>query len=229
MTAPSTSIAIINPNTSQSMTVAVVASAQSVAHQGTALLGVTSTEGVSSVESHADEVHGAMSVLRNVERLEASANRPDAYIIACFGDTGLAAARDTARGPVVGMTEAALMTAVLVAYRFTIITMPRRTMEMSDRVVRTLGLGHRCAVRAVDEPVAAVAEGSLHLLDCFVAEGRLAIAEDAAEAIVLGCAGLSELVGPLEEALGIPVIDGIAAAVGFAESLVAQGHIKVDS
>lgn len=218
-------IAIVNPNTTAAMTSRVVDAAAPAARHDTVLVAVTPAEGVPSVESHIDEVHAASSVLREVERLERAApgERPDAYVIACFGDTGVPGAREVAAGPVVGMTEAALQTASLVAHRFSVITMPKRTREQSDRVVRTLGLGHRSVVRAVDEPVAEVEGGSLHLLDAFVAEGRLAIDEDAAEAIVLGCAGLADLVAPLRDALGIPVIEGVTAAVTIAEGLLAQG------
>jgi allantoin racemase len=218
-------IAIVNPNTTASMTSRVVDAAAPAARPDTVLVAVTPADGVPSVESHIDEVHAASSVLREVERLERAApgGKPDAYVIACFGDTGLPGAREAAAGPVVGMTEAALLTASLVAHRFSVITMPKRTREQSDRVVRTLGLGHRCVVRAVDEPVAEVESGSLHLLEAFVAEGRLAIDEDAAEAIVLGCAGLADLVAPLRDALGIPVIEGVTAAVTIAEGLLAQG------
>jgi allantoin racemase len=223
MSGRATRVAIVNPNTTRSMTDAVLESAAPAARHGTELIGVTPASGVPCVESHIDEVHGAMSVLVEVERLEASVGRPDAYVIACFGDTGVAAAREAAAGPVVGMTEAALMTAALIAHRFSIITMPRRTIAQSDRVVRDIGLGHRCTVRAVDEPVAEIESGSLHLLDLFVAEGRRALADDAAEAIILGCAGLADLVAPLREALGVPVIEGVAAATAFAEGLIAQG------
>jgi allantoin racemase len=223
MSAPHIRVAILNPNTTRSMTDAALSSAIVVARRETELIGVTPPKGVTSVESHVDEVYGAMSVLTEIERLEASADRPDAYVIACFGDTGLHGAREAANGPVVGMTEAALFTAALIAHRFSIITMPRRTIAQSDRVVRAIGLGHRCVVRAVDEPVAQVQSGSLHLLELFVAEGRRALDEDAAEAIILGCAGLADLVDPLSQALGVPVIEGVAAAVSFAEGLVAQG------
>lgn len=218
-------LAIVNPNTTSAMTDRVVAAAAPFARPDTTLLAITPTSGVPSIESHVDEVHGAVSVLTEVERLELlpDVERPHAYVIACFGDTGLPGAREAARGPVVGMTEAALVTATQLAHRFTVITMPERTREQSDRVVRTLGLGHRVVVRAVDEPVAAVEDSSLHLLDLFVAEGRRALEEDHAEAIVLGCAGLADLVEPLGQALGVPVIDGVAAAVSLAEGLLAQG------
>ncbi len=216
-------IAVVNPNTTESMTAAVLASASAVTRSSTELVGITARHGVSTVESHTDEVTAALGVLDAVERAEATDRPPDAYVIACFGDTGLPAAREAAAGPVVGMTEAALATATLVAHRFTVITMPRRTLEQSDRVVRALGLEHRCTVRAIDEPVSEVAEGARHLLEAFVEEGRRAKMHEASEAIILGCAGLADLVVPLRERLGIPVIEGVAAAVVLAEGLVAQG------
>lgn len=216
-------IAIVNPNTTRSMTEAAAASAAPAARSDTVLVGVTATTGVESIESNVDEAWGALSVVTEIERCEASADRPDAYVVACFGDTGVAAAREAASGPVVGMTEAALMTAALLAHRFAVVTMPRRTLRQSEQIVRSLGLEHRCTVLAVDEPVAEIAAGSLHLLDLFVAEARIALDRHSAEAIVLGCAGLADLVGPLQAALGVPVVEGVAAAVTIAEGLVAQG------
>lgn len=215
-------IAIVNPNSTVAMTDSMLVSAAAVARPDTELIGITPQRGVPSIESHCDEVWGSWSVLTEVDRLEAAAARPDAYVIACFGDTGLPGAREAAEGPVVGMTEAAIMTAALIAHRFSIITMPLRTLEQSERVLRSLGLAHRCAVRAVDEPVSAVAHGSLHLLDTFAAAARRSLIEDSSEAIILGCAGLSDLVEPLRQILGAPVIEGVAAALTMAEGLVAQ-------
>lgn len=214
-------IMIVNPNTTVSMTESVVAAARRVTTAGTEIVGGTPARGVASIESHVDEAWGSLGVLEQV--LLGEQSDVDAYVIACFGDTGAPAARELAAGPVVGMTEAALFTAAVIAHRFSIVTMPRRTMEQSDRVVRAVGLGHRCTVRAVDEPVAGVAHGSAHLLEVFAAEGRRALEQDAAEAIILGCAGLTDLVAPLQEALGVPVIDGVLAAVTMAEGLLAQG------
>jgi allantoin racemase len=212
---------IVNPNTTAAMTESVVAAARSIARPETEIVGGAPGRGMSSIESHVDEVWGAFSVIEQV--LAGERDGIDAYVIACFGDTGVPAAREIARGPVIGMTEAALFDAALIAHRFGIVTMPRRTLEQSDRVVRAVGLEHRCTVRAVDIPVANVANGSGHLLEVFAAEARGAIQDDAAEAIVLGCAGLTDLVGPLTEAIGVPVIDGVQSAVTRAEGLLAQG------
>ncbi|MDT4944470.1 MAG: allantoin racemase [Pseudonocardiales bacterium] len=212
---------IVNPNTTASMTSTVVAGASTVAARTTRLIGSTAARGVASVESNVDEVWGALAVLEQVRSGEAAG--VDGYVIACFGDTGLPAARETARGPVVGMSEAAVYTAALLAARFTIITLPPRTREQSHRVLRDTGLAHRCTVRAIDVPVSDLADGSAQLLDTVAAEARSAMVDDAAEAVVLGCAGLSDLVAPLTAALGVPVIDGVAAAVTMVEGLLAQG------
>jgi allantoin racemase len=215
-----TRITVINPNTSAELTATITAAAQAVAGAGVTVAGVHPDVGVPSVESHAEEAIAAVGVLEQVRQHQAES---DAFVIACFGDTGVAAAREVATCPVVGMTEAALQTACLVAHRFVVITLPARTIAHSDRVVRALGLEHRCTVTAVDLPVAELVEGSTHLLDAFAEAAREAVCANRAEAVVLGCAGLADLVDPLTEKLGMPVIDGVAAAVGIAAGLVAMG------
>lgn len=214
-----TRITVINPNTSVELTATITAAAQAVAGAGVTITGVNPAVGVPSVESHAEETIAAVGV---VEQVRENQYNTDAFVVACFGDTGVAAAREVATCPVVGMTEAALQTACLVAHRFVVITLPARTIAHSDRVVRALGLEHRCSVVAVDVPVAELVDGSTHLLDAFAAAARTAIT-DQAEAVVLGCAGLADLVGPLTTALHVPVIDGVASGVGIAAGLVAMG------
>lgn len=213
-------ITVINPNTSDELTASITSAATALAGPGVSVRGVRPAVGVPSVESHAEEAVAAIGVLAQVRAHQADT---DAFVIACFGDTGVAAAREVAGCPVVGMTEAALQTACLLAHRFVVVTMPPRTIAHSDRVVRALGLGHRCTVVAVDAPVAALEHGAHHLLDTFATAARAAIDADGAEAVVLGCAGLTDLVGPLSRELGVPVIDGVAAAVGIAAGLVAMG------
>jgi allantoin racemase len=212
-----TRITVINPNTSAELTATITKAAQAVAGAGVSVTGVHPATGVPSVESHAEEAIAAVGVIEQVRAHQAGT---DAFVIACFGDTGVLAAREVATCPVVGMTEAALQTACLVAHRFVVITLPARTIAHSDRVVRALGLEHRCTVTAVDVAVADLVAGSTHLLDAFDEAARAA---DRAEAVVLGCAGLADLVDPLSDRLGVPVIDGVAAGVGIAAGLVAMG------
>jgi allantoin racemase len=213
-------VMVVNPNTTHAMTDSVIEGARAVAAPITRLIGSTAEHGVAAIETNVDEVWGALAVLEQVRRGEQIG--VDGYVIACFGDTGLPAAREAASGPVVGMTEAALFTAAMIAARFAVITLPPRTREQSYRALRETGLGHRATVRAIDAPVAEAAADSINLLDAVAEQGREAIRHDAAEAIVLGCAGLGALAAPLSERLGAPVVEGVAAAVKMVEGLLAQ-------
>ncbi len=213
---------IINPNTTRRFTDRNLALGRAVAASGTIVSSVQPEMGSPAVECHADEALAAVGVAEEVRLGERDG--VDAYVIACFGDAGIQAAREIARGPVVGMTEAALFAAALIADRFAIVTLPRRTRIQAERVVRLTGLGHRCLpVRAIDVDVLDSDDDGPAVRDAVIAEARRAIAQDGAEAVILGCAGLSALVAPLAEALGVPVIDGVAAAVKMAEGLAALG------
>jgi allantoin racemase len=214
-------IMIVNPNTTVSMTDNMVTAARHVAAPGTRIIGGTAPVGVGSVESNVDEVWGALGALEAVRAGEELG--VDGYVIACFGDTGLAAAKEAAAGPAVGMTEAAVFTAALVAARFSIVTLPPRTREQSHRVLRETGLASRCTVRAIDVRVFELLGESGPIFDALRSEAALAVAEDGAEAIVLGCAGMADLAAPLQDALGVPVVEGVAAAVKMVEGLLAQG------
>jgi allantoin racemase len=216
-------IQLINPNTTQAFTERLQRSATTVAAAGTEVVATQPRLGTPSIESHNDEAWATLGVMAQVQAGEAAGM--DAYVIACFGDTGVAAAREVARGPVVGMTEAALMAACLVAATFSIITLPPRTLIHSRRVLHELGMQHRCAgLRAIDVLVDDCAEeDNQALYDALLKEAQIALREDRCEALVLGCAGLSELVAPLQQALGIPVIEGVNAALKMAEGLVSLG------
>jgi allantoin racemase len=213
-------IKIINPNTTALFTERCLNAGRAVAAPGSEILASNPARGPASVECHLDEAMATMGVVEEVAAGEAAG--VDAHVIACFGDTGLHAAREVAKGPVVGMSEAAIYAAALIAYRFAIITLPSRTGIFSDRVLQHAGLEHRCAVRCIDVGVSDCSEESPALYEALLVEGRRAMAEDHAEAIVLGCAGLEALNEPLRQAMGVPVVEGVAAGVKMAEGLVAM-------
>ena len=214
-------VRIINPNTTVAFTERVRAAAARVAAQGTTVSAAQPGWGTSSVESHAEEAMAALGVVALVEAGERQG--VDAHVVACFGDTGVHAAREVARGPVIGMSEAALYAAAALAHRFSIVTLPRRTRAHAERVLGETGLGHRCTVRALDVAVLDLEDEAAACLPALLAEAQDALDRDGAEAIVLGCAGLTELVAPLEAALGVPVVDGVLAGLKMAEGLVAAG------
>lgn len=215
-------IRIINPNTTHSFTSGLATAAATFAATGTFVDARSPTSGTPSVESHVEEAIAAIGVMEEI--VKGGQDGVDAYVIACFGDTGVAAARELTSAPVVGMTEAAFFTASLLAARFTVITLPPRTRIHTERVLRETGMGERCAaVRAIDVPVLDLEDEEEAVGAAFLEAARRALDEDHAEAIVLGCAGLTNLVEPLTRELGVPVIDGVMAGLKMAEGLVSLG------
>jgi allantoin racemase len=213
-------IRIINPNTTASMTETIAAAARAVAAPGTEIAATTSQAGAVSIEGHYDE---AMSIVGLVDAINWDPEA-DAYVIACFGDPGLLAAREIARAPVLGIAEAAMHAATFVTTGFSVVTTLERTRVIAEHLVRNYGMEHHCRkVRATDIPVLELENPASKARAMILAECEKAILEDKSGAIVLGCAGMADLVRYLEAKLGVPVIDGVAAAVKFAEALVGLG------
>ncbi|TPG55793.1 allantoin racemase [Ewingella americana] len=213
-------IQLINPNTSLAMTEVMAATARQVAAPGTAILAVCPSEGAPSIEGHFDEAIAAIGVLQQVK-----AGRDagvDGHIIACFGDPGLLAARELARAPVVGIAEAAMHIATLLATRFSIVTTLPRTLTIARHLLHQYGFERHCAaLHAIDLPVLSLEDGS-GLAQQKVREQCIAAKKfDGSGAIVLGCGGMADLAQELTLELGIPVIDGVSAAVKMIESLAA--------
>ena len=147
-----------------------------------------------------------------------------AHVIACFDDTGLDAARCIASGPVIGIGEAAFHAASLISGKFSVITTLSRSIPAIAHNLTRYGLAARAAgLRAAEVPVLALEDATSDALARISAEIEAAKAEDHCEAIVLGCAGMADLAGSLAARHGLPVVDGVACAVAFAESLARLG------
>src|SRR3954464_12971189 len=208
-------ILIVNPNTTTSMTKTIADAARAVAAAGTEISDVTSSMGPVSIEGFYDEAFAVPGLIRAF----LDAPNADAGIIACFDDTGLDAARSAAPFPVVGICEAALVTAGQLAKRIAVITTLPRSIVPLEELVRRYGFAERVSVRACDVAVLDLEKpgsGAEAKLDAEIARAL----ERGAEAIVLGCAGMADLAAKLSQKFGVPVVDGVAAAVKQAEALV---------
>ncbi|WP_026614921.1 aspartate/glutamate racemase family protein [Ensifer aridi] len=214
-------ILIVNPNTTVSMTEKAAAAARGVAAHGTEIISATSKSGPASIEGHYDGAIAVPGLLMEIR--DGQAAGADAAIIACFDDTGLDAARTLADIPVLGLCESAVMTAALLAERFTVVTTLERSRVLIENLVRRYGAGERAKVRAADVPVLELEDKASAALPKLKRQIELALDQDGAEAIVLGCAGMADLAQSLQREYGVPVIDGVSAAVKQAEALVAQG------
>ncbi|MGO4438335.1 aspartate/glutamate racemase family protein [Rhizobium sp. RAF56] len=214
-------ILLVNPNTTASMTEKAAIAARAVAAAGTEIVPVTSRMGPASIEGHYD---GALAIPGLLAELkDRQPEGYDAAIIACFDDTGLEAARTFCDVPVLGLCEAAVATAGFLAQRFTVVTTLERSRVLIDNLVRRYGMGGRAKVRASDIPVLELENAASGAIAKLRAEIERALEEDGAEAIVLGCAGMTDLARMLQTIYGVPVVDGVSAAVKQAEALVSLG------
>lgn len=215
-------IHLVNPNTTASMTEKAAAVARAVCAPGTTIRADQPDDGPASIEGPYDAAFAVPGMLGRIRR--AIAAGADGHVVACFDDTGLEAARALSPRPVVGIGEAAFHMASLVADRFSVVTTLSRSIPGIEANLTRYGLATRCArVRASDVPVLALEEEGSDACDRISEEIARAIVEDRAEAIVLGCAGMTDLARRLETIHGVPVIDGVASAIVLVEGLVRLG------
>ncbi|BDB28538.1 Asp/Glu racemase [Cupriavidus sp. TA19] len=210
---------IINPNTTESMTEKIGQCARAVAEQGTRISAVSPRMGPASIESHYDEALSVPGILDEI--LAGEQEGVDGYVIACFGDPGLYAAREVARGPVIGIAEAAMHMASMVGSSFSVVTTLARTCNIAWHLAERYGMKRFCSnVRACDLPVLDLERPGSDARRIITEACRRALVEDRSECIVLGCAGMTDLCDEIADAIGAPVIDGVTCAVKLAESLV---------
>jgi allantoin racemase len=210
-------IRVINPNTTRSMTLKIGAAAKAAASPGVEVTAVNPDFGPASIEGYFDE---AFSVPGLIEEI-GEAREADAFVIACFDDTGLDAARALATAPVIGIGEAAYHVASLIAGRFSVVTTLSRSVPILEENLVRYALAGRCArVRAAEVAVLDLEKPGTAARERIATEIDEALHHDRADAIVLGCAGMADLAASFAARFGLPVIEGVSAAVKLAEALV---------
>jgi allantoin racemase len=208
---------VINPNTTQAMTDEIYVVARAAAAPDTEIECVSPSGGPRSIEGFTDEV---LASYHTVDVVAQTLGRYDGYVIACFGDPAVAACREISDVPVIGIAEAAFHMASLVAYRWSIVTVLPRVKPLIEEVVHRNGMGHCCAsIRCTPLTVLEIEEDIERTKRMMLEEAEDAIANDGAEAILLGCAGLGPIDKIMQSALGVPVFDGTACAVKLLEGL----------
>jgi allantoin racemase len=216
---------IVNPNSTASMTVEIGIAARAAAGPGTEILAVNPIGGPSSIESDEDEQRCLPGLLAEVRRASTSANPPDAYVIACFGDPGLEQVRAILDGPVLGIAQAAMHAAALTAGGFSVVTSMSATVPTAWSLAKTYTPSQCLGVYACDIPVLRI-DSDPTMIEPIGDLCEKALAQDGSRAIVLGCAAMAKFAGPLTRRLGVPVVDGVVAATVLAEALVTMRQVN---
>ena len=206
-------IRVINPNSNPVVTQALAEALKPLEFaDGPELTCETLAEGPYGIESQAD----ADSVVMPLRRLIESDNASAAFVIACYSDPGLQACREGTDRPVFGIAECGVLTVLTRTDAFGVIAIGQRSIRRHLRYLRQIGLIDRLAAeRPLGISVAEAASGA-GALERMIEVGRVLKDQDGAGAIVMGCAGMARHRKPLEQALGIPVIDPTQAAVTMA-------------
>ncbi|MFJ6855618.1 aspartate/glutamate racemase family protein [Streptomyces sp. NPDC091271] len=213
-------ILVVNVNTTQSITDSIGRQAAGAAAPGTEIVPLTPSFGAESVEGNYESYLAAIAVM---EAVRAHPEPFDAVIQAGYGEHGREGLQELLDVPVVDITEAAASTAQFLGRSYSVVTSLDRTVPLIEERLHTAGLSARCAsVRASGLAVLDLERDEKAAVDAIVEQAAQAVEVDRAEVICLGCGGMSGLTERVERT-GVPVVDGVSAAVTIAESLVRLG------
>jgi allantoin racemase len=215
-------ILVLNPNTTSTMTQSIGLQAKRVAASTTRVTARNPSRGPAAIETAADEEESAAQMLALLEETPREAY--DAIVVACGGDPGVAEIRQKVGKPVLGIGQAAMLLACMYGDKFSAIVTSVDSKDTIRDLVGHYGLldrfGDTYATELSVLEIAASPEGAQKIIEDAV---RQAI-DDGASAVSLTCAAMGELALPLSQKFGLPVIDGVQAAVKLLEAgLVLSG------
>jgi allantoin racemase len=212
---------VVNPNTTAAVTAACAEVARRVAAPGTEIVPLTGEFGARIISSRAENAvaqHALMTLLAK------NADGADAVLLAVSYDTGLLAARELLNIPVVGMTEAGMIAALLLGARFGVVTFG--TPDVYRELIRERGFDSRLAGLVSVETAATDAYAKPQAVaERVVAAANRLVEEDRAEAVVLCGAAMAGMAAKLRDHVPVPLVDGIAAGVPLCEMLVRLGTV----
>jgi Asp/Glu/hydantoin racemase len=219
------SLIVINPNSSTVVTDGIDAAVDPLRRFGLPIKCLTLEQGPKGIESQmqADLTIAPMLALANAQTDAAG------YVIACFGDPGLHALRDQTDFPVVGIQEAAVMTALTLGQRFGVIAIMHASIPRHLRAFGAMGVLDRLAGdRALGLGVAELASADKSL-SAMIETGKTLRDADGANVLIMGCAGMAQYREQIEDATGLPVVEPCqaAAAMALGHIVLGQSHRKI--
>lgn len=214
-------ILVANVNTTESMTDSIGRQAAAAAAPGTEIVPLTPLFGADSVEGNYESYLAAVAVMETVRHYP---DKFDAVVQAGYGEHGREGLQELLDVPVVDITEAAASTAMFLGHKYSVVTTLDRAVPLIEDRLTLAGLHARCAsVRASGLGVLELEQDPERAVAAIVDQAEQAVTRDRAEVIVLGCGGMAGLDAAVRARAGVPVVDGVAAAVTVAESLIRLG------
>ena len=213
-----TRLLLVNPNTTAAITETVLAEARRAAAPETAIEAVTGAFGASIVSTEAENLIAAYAGL---DLLAAHYVGFDAAVLAISFDTGAFAARAVLPIPVVGITESALHMACLLGRRIGLVTFGAQSLPLYQDLIDHIGLATRIGAIETIEPSSSSSYLKHAGMDGEVEAAALRLAARGVDVVVACGAATAGVAARLKHRLPLPILDGVAAAVAQAQSLVA--------
>lgn len=207
-------ILVINPNCLEEMTREIDAAVAPLRMPGGPRIEcVTLAEGPPGINSQQDGDSIIAPMLKLMRRRESDCA---AFVIACYGDPGIDSMREATARPVLGIAESGILTALTLGQRFGVIALSAKGVSRQLRKIATFGVTERLA-RILPLGMAAAdtldeSQTYARMVEC----GKALRDQHGANVVVMGCAGMAAYRRPLQEALGLPVVEPTQAAVGMA-------------
>src|SRR5580765_7007191 len=210
----SATILVINPNSTEAVTRGIDEACAPLRIEGGPRIDVmTLKEGPPGIETqqHVDSL--VVPLTRTVESLN---GKYDAFVIACYSDPGLHSVREATRKPVLGISECGILTALTLGHRFGVIAILQQSIPRHLRYVGALGVTERFAGELpVGIPVVELSDEK-KTFGRMVEVGKALRERHGADVVVMGCAGMARYRKPLQDEIGIPVVEPTQAAVSMA-------------
>lgn len=209
-------ILIINPNSDRNITEAIQRTAENFARGAFEAVCMSAPGAPSFIETYEDEIKAARGMIQLVRENE---DTFDAFVVACHSDPNLDAIKEITRKSVVGIGEASMKMASMLGHCFSVISDKKHSIPNKELLVSQYHLKDALAsVRAPEDEMSGWSDKEKYLQTA-----KVSIEQDGAEVIVLGCAAMTGLDKPLQDKLGVPVLDGIVCALIIASGLVKYG------
>jgi Asp/Glu/hydantoin racemase len=214
-------ILVINPNSTDAVTRGIDEACAPLRMQGGPLVDVvTLREGPPGIETqqHVDGV--VQPLIRMVKERE---THYAAFVIACYSDPGLHSLREATLKPVLGISECGILTALTLGQKFGVIAILEKSIPRHLRYMGALGVMDRLAGElAVGLPVVELSDEA-KTFGRMLTVGKALRDAHGANVIVMGCAGMARYRKPLQDAIGLPVVEPTQAAVTMAIGRVRLG------
>lgn len=211
-------ILLVNSNENKDITKKMMETAGKAAASSTQIEGINAKSGVPVVKTPEDIVRAAQATC---DVILANEEKYDAFLLACFSEPGLSQASDKCKKPIFGMAGSSFQAACQKGQYFAVMSGERRMQHVLEEQIKEYGLWNRCSgVLTVDAGYVETFLDKDAKYPLYLKAAKEYIKEQRTDVLCLGGAVFTDWKELLEKDLGIPVIEGIEAAVNLAQTAV---------